>query len=462
MPDVLSLSEARRVALAAQGFDRSRPRGEIQAKHIERVIRQLGVVQIDYVNVLVPAHYVVFFSRLGPYRRSLLDAVIYPARAKSHEPGAGTRRGASEQKRQEPDAGQPSQFAAFTEQWAHEASILPVDTWPLLRHRMAVHRPRPYGFERFLERHQDYVQRVLEEVRAHGPLTADKLLDLEMAPGVDRTEFGRIPGAWVGTVQRAVLEAQFGRGLLAVAARQPNFARAYDLAECVVPPEHLRRNLSPEDADRELVRRAARACGVGTAADLADYYRMPVRAARQRIAELAEQGELREVSVEGWREPAYLHREASLRDRKNVAGVAALLSPFDPLVWHRPRAARLFNFDYSIEIFVPREKRRWGYYVLPFLVGDRLMARVDLKAERVRTGQSGGRLVVLAAYVEPVRERGRKQAATAESESCLDAALIAEALARELGTMAKWLGLGSIMVEPRGNFARLVRAALRA
>src|SRR5439155_6440282 len=155
MPDVLSLSEARRVALAAQGFDRSRPRGEIQAKHIERVIRQLGVVQIDYVNVLVPAHYVVFFSRLGPYRRSLLDAVIYPARAKSHEPGAGTRRGASGQKRQEPDAGRPSQFAEFTEQWAHEASILPVDTWPLLRHRMAVHRPRPYGFERFLERHQD-------------------------------------------------------------------------------------------------------------------------------------------------------------------------------------------------------------------------------------------------------------------------------------------------------------------
>ncbi len=398
LPDTLSLSEARRIALGAQGFDRPRPR-IVTARDLGRTIRQLGLLQIDYVNVLTPAHYQVPFSRLGPYKKSALDDLVYRRRE-------------------------------FTEHWAHEASILPVEAWPLLGHRMETHRPRPWGFEKFLERHRDYVAWVVEQIRARGPLTAD---DLPVPDGADR----RIPGAWHGTV-RAVLEAHFGRGLLAVSTRRPNFARAYDLAERVVPAKHHGRKLEREDAQRELVRLAARAHGVAAAADLADYYRMPVRETRPRIAELVEAGELREVRVEGWREPAWLHREARLPKQ---IGAAALLSPFDPVVWFRPRAARLFEFDYTIEIFVPREKRKWGYYVLPFLLGDRLVARADLKADR-----EARRLLVLAAYPEP----GIKPA------------VVADALARELGTMASWLGLDSVLVERRDSFTRKLAAAVAA
>lgn len=178
---------------------------------------------------------------------------------------------------------------------------------------------------------------------------------------------------------RAVLEAHFGRGLLAVADRRPNFARAYDLAERVLPGEHHGRQVNREEAQRELLRTAASACGIAAGTDLADYFRMSIREARPRIAELVETGELREVKVEGWREPGFLHRSARLP--RNIEA-RALLSPFDPVVWYRPRAARLFHFDYRIEIFVPRPKRKWGYYVLPFLLDDRLVARVDLEADR--------------------------------------------------------------------------------
>jgi uncharacterized protein YcaQ len=247
----------------------------------------------------------------------------------------------------------------------------------------------------------------------------------------------RIEGSWHGSVRRAVLEAHFGRGLLAVAERRPDFARVYDLAERRIPREHHARVLGRTEAQRELLRRAARAHGVGTAADLADYYRMPVREARPRLAELVEEGALRAVRVAGWREPAYLHPEARLPGRVEAA---ALLSPFDPLVWFRPRAARLFDFDYRIEIFVPRPKRRWGYYVMPFLLGDRLVARVDLKADR-----PGRRLLVLAAYLEPLAE----------------ADPVATALAAELRTLADWLGLEAVVVEHRAGFGRPLAAAVR-
>jgi uncharacterized protein YcaQ len=402
--DELPLSEARRIALAAQGFDRPRPRGRVDTGHFRRTIRQLGLVQLDFVNVLVPAHYQVPFSRLGPYDRSLFDDLVYQRRE-------------------------------FTEQWAHEASILPVESWPLLRHRMENHCVRPWGFEAFLEQNPAYADRVLAEVKARGPLTAD---DLPGPEGASRRLADLIPGAWVGTVARAVLEAHFGRGLLAVAERRRGFVRAYDLAERVLPAEHHRRQVGREEAQRELVRSAARAHGVGTAADLADYYRMPVREARPRLAELAEAGELREVCVEGWREPAYLHPQA--RRPRRIEAVA-LLSPFDPVVWYRPRVERLFGFDYRVEIFVPREKQKWGYYVLPFLHGDRLVARVDLKADR---GER--RLLVPAAYLEPGAEP--------------DA--VADALAAELRTMAAWLGLDSVAVGSRGDFAQPLAAAVRA
>jgi uncharacterized protein YcaQ len=395
----LSLGEARRIALAAQGFDRPRPNRRVNARDLATSIRRIGLLQIDPVNVLTPAHYQVLFSRLGPYVRPILDELVYKGRE-------------------------------FTEQWAHEASIVPVENWPLLRHRMETHRVRPYGFESFLERSPAYVARVLDEVRARGPLTADDLADPEDVPR-------RIAGdAWVGTVPRAVLEAHFGRGLLAVADRRPNFARVFDLAERVVPARHHERKVDRQDAQRELLRLAARSCGIAAAEDLADYYRMPVREARPRIGELVESDELHEVRVAGWRAPAYLHREARLP--RQIAA-AALLSPFDPVVWYRPRTERLFEFEYRIEIYVPAEKRRWGYYCLPFLLGDRLVARVDLKADR-----AGGRLLVLAAYVEPHN----------------DPRVVGEALGRELRIMAGWLGLGSVVVARRGNLARALGAAL--
>jgi uncharacterized protein YcaQ len=396
----LSSGDVRRIALAAQGFDRPRPRRRVGAPDLRRTIRQLGLLQMDFVNVLVPAHYVVPFSRLGPYPRALLDEVVYRGRE-------------------------------FTEQWAHEASIVPVETWPLLRHRMDVHRVRPRGFDSFMEKNAGYVEQVLAEVRARGPLTADELPSPEGAPR-------RIPGAWIGTVPRAVLEAHFGRGVLAVVERRPNFARAFDLAERRLPPDHFGRRSTHEESQRELMRLAARAHGVGTAADLADYYRMPVRVARERLADLVGAGELREVRVEGWPEPAYLHPRARRPPRIDAA---ALLSPFDPVVWYRPRTSRLIGFDYRLEIFVPQPKRRWGYYVLPFLLGDRLVARVDLKAERPLR-----RLHVLAAYAEA----GARPAP------------VAEALATELKTMASWLKLDSIAVARPGGLARFLAAALRA
>ncbi|MBI3471430.1 MAG: YcaQ family DNA glycosylase [Candidatus Solibacter usitatus] len=384
------------MALAAQGLDRPRP-GKVHARHVSRAIRQIGLLQIDYVNVLAPAHYQVLFSRLGPYERSLLDDVVYRRRE-------------------------------FTEQWAHEASILPVETWPLLRHRMEKWRVRPWGFEKFMGRNPGYVEWVLEQVRSRGPLTA---AELPAPEGTDR----RIPGAWV-TVPRAALEAHFGRGVLAAAGRRPDFSRVYDLAERVLPPQVRGRKVEREEAQRELLRRAARAHGVSLADDLADYYRMPAREARPRLAELVETGELQQVRVEGWRQPAYLDPQARLPRRIDAA---ALLSPFDPVIWRRARAARLFDFEYRVEIFFPAAKRRWGFYVLPFLLGDRLVARVDLKADRAQR-----RLLVLAAYLEP-------HAAPRA---------VAAALARELRTMADWLDLDSVAVGRRGDFSRALAAAV--
>jgi uncharacterized protein YcaQ len=215
----------------------------VGARDLRRTIRHLGLLQIDYVNVLVPAHYQVPFSRLGPYERSHLDDLIYRRRE-------------------------------FIEQWAHEASILPVETWPLLRHRMETHRVRPYGFESFLEKHAPYVAWVLDEVRAHGPLVAGDLAEPEGMPR-------RIPGAWHGSYPRAVLEAHFGSGALAIADRRPDFSRVYDLSERIIAPEHYHVKLGREESQRKLLLLAARAQSIGTADDLADYYRMPIREARQ-------------------------------------------------------------------------------------------------------------------------------------------------------------------------------------
>jgi len=399
--DSLSLSEARRIALAAQAFDRPRPTGPVNAGHLRRLLRQIGLLQIDSVSIVLPAHYQVPFSRLGPYDRSRLDDLIYRERE-------------------------------FTEQWAHEASIIPVEHWPLIRHHLGPHERRWGALAKFMEEHAEYAGRVLEHIRSRGPVVAG---DIDEPDGTR----GRGGGWWGWTRAKATLEGHFARGTVAIAERRAaGFARVYDLSERVVPGEHHTRTMSREEAQRELIRLAARATGVATAADLADYYRMAPREARQRVAELASAGELRQVRVEGWRDPAYLSAEARV---PRAIGASALLSPFDPVVWYRPRAERLFDFDYRIEIYVPRQKRKYGYYVFPYLLGDRIVGRVDLKADR-----AAGCLRVLGSYVE----------------GHVDADTVAGPLASELRAMAGWLGLEDVSVARRGSLARALVAAVRA
>ena len=362
---------------------------------MSQVIHQLGLLQIDSVNVLVPAHYQVMFARLGPYDRQALNKLIYSS-------------------------------GNFTEQWAHEASILPMETWPLLKHRMEAHRAHLWGFSEFMDQFPDYVHWVLEEVRLRGPLRGEHLAPPEGSPK-------RLPGSWYSNVGRAMLETHFGRGSLAVTNRGVNFSREFDLAQRVIPTQHLTCVVSKEDAQRELIRKAAVAYGIGTAADLADYFRMRPQDAKARIAELAEAREIEPVGVEGWRHPAYLHQTAKVP--KSITA-SALLSPFDPVVWFRPRAERLFQFHYRIEIYTPAAKRKWGYYVLPYLDGERLVARVDLKADRVAK-----RLRVLAAHVE-------------EGAEPID---FAPRLLNELHQVASWLGLETVEIARRGKLAPILR-----
>jgi uncharacterized protein YcaQ len=371
----LSLAEARRLALAAQGFNRERP-GRATTRHLRDTIQRLGLLQIDCVNVVCAAHYMVPFSRLGPYDRAAFDKLIYRS-------------------------------GEFAEHWAHEISIVPAETWPLLRYRRETDRVRPWGFEKVLEDRAEYAAWVLEEIRRRGPLAAD-----DLPPPADGPS--RIPGSWIGTVTRGVLEAHFLRGTLAAVGRRADFSRVYDLAERLIPANHYGRHVEHDEGRRALLLQAARAHAVGTAKDLADYFRMPVRDARPRLVELVESGQLCEARVEGWREIAYLDPKAKA---PRSIEAAALLSPFDPLIWCRPRVERLFGFKYRVEIFVPPEKRQYGFYVLPFLLGEKLVARVDLKMDRGRR-----RLRVPGKWFE-----GKKTAA-------VDAALSAE-----LKVLEDWL-----------------------
>ena len=392
----LSIAEARRIALAAQGFDRPRPAAAADIRHIRRVINELGVLQLDFVNVLVPAHYLVVYSRLGPYPRQRFDHLVYGRRE-------------------------------FTEQWAHEASIVPAGHWPLLAHRRAAFRPYQNSPTRQLPDHQEYLRQALQIVRDKGPVTAR---DLPPAAGASAPGPERKAGDWHRSVQRSALEYHFGFGNVAVASRLPNFQRQYDLPERVLDPGICRSEVAQHVAERTLLLQAARACGIATAADLADYYRMSPAVARQHVAELVKEGELIEMAVENWAMPAYLTTNARLPRSVNCR---ALLSPFDPLVWYRPRTERLFDFHYRIEIYVPGPRRKWGYYVLPFLLDDTIVARVDLKADR-----TSGRLLVLSAH----------------PEDGIDETRCAHELARELESLALWLGLDRISVGRKGRLAR--------
>ncbi|MBS1827881.1 MAG: YcaQ family DNA glycosylase [Acidobacteria bacterium] len=374
----MTISEARRIALLSQGFGKAR-RTRPKLADLHELVRKLGLIQLDCVNVVVPAHYHVPFSRLGAYRRELLDELVYERRH-------------------------------CMEHWAHEASIIPVETYPLLRYRREGHRVWPFGFETFLEQNVSYVEEVVELVRQRGPLVA---ADLPDPPGASR----RLENSWYGSAPRAVLEALFGNGRLAIGDRRAGFARAYDIPERVVPAEHLKADVEECEARRMLLEQAARAHGVATMGDLADYFRMKVNDAREAVGELVAAGVLERVEVEGWREAAYLHCDAPAPQRVKAA---TMLSPFDPLIWTRKRTLRLFDFDYRFEIFVPQEKRRWGAYVLPFLHGERLAARVDCKADR-ETGTLTARNVYLESWADPE--------------------VTIPALAQALGRFAQWLGL---------------------
>lgn len=392
----LSAAEARRAALAAQGLDRRRPGNTTDARHFGRVMQSIRLLQLDFVNVLVPAHYLVMWSRLGAYDPERFERYLY-------------------------DGGR------CTEQWAHEASVVPVDTWPLLAHRRAGWLPSKRNPLLSMRGGERYLQQVLDQVRREGALTAN---DVPAAAGPARK-----PGDWHRPMSRIALEYHFARGDLAVTRRLPNFQRVYDLPERVIAAEHLQRSLSDADARRELLHAAATACGVATLKDLADYYRMTATDAKPRIDELVESEILVPVTVEGWNEPAYL--AASTRIPREI-DAATLLSPFDPLVWYRPRAERLFGFFYRIEIYVPAHQRKWGYYVLPFLLDDRIVARVDLKADR-----AAGALLVRRSH----------------TEACCDESACLPRLAGELDQLRQWLRLDHVNIESKDRFSRRLQSA---
>ena len=378
----LSAAEARRLALAAQGFADGRTTGEPNGWALRRVLKRVGLLQIDSVNVLERAHYLPAFSRLGPYPRDLLD------RASQRAP----RR--------------------LFEYWGHEASLLPVDLHPLLRWRMERAAGDAWGGMRRIQRDRpELVARVLEQVAERGPVAASELAESEP----------RRSGPWWdwSDAKRAV-EWLFWSGQVS-AARRRRFERLYDLPERVLPPAVLAASTPPvAEAQRELVRVTARALGVAAERDLRDYFRLPAADAKAMVAELVEAGDQTPDAVEGWgRTRAYLATGARI---PRAIDARALVGPFDSLIWERSRVRRLFDFDYRLEIYVPKPKRRHGYYVLPFLLGDRLVARVDLKADR-------------AASVLRAQQVHLEEDAPAET--------IAE-LAAELETMAAWLGLDRV------------------
>ncbi|MDP3984030.1 MAG: crosslink repair DNA glycosylase YcaQ family protein [Acidimicrobiia bacterium] len=390
----LTISQARRVALAAQGFADPRPSGRVDMRHLRRVVDRVGVVQLDSVNVVARAHYLPFFARLGNYPMTMADRLAWEA-------------------------------GEMVEYWAHEAALIPVHRWPLFRHRMERNWHWP-SMDRWIAENPGVIDQVLAEVRNRGPL---RPADLEHHDNASKGPW------WDWSDAKLALEALFFTGRLTIPHRV-NFVRVYDLPERVLPPEVVNTRVGDHEARRELLRLAVRHHGIGTVHDLADYYRFKTQASAPILADLARSGEIEEVEVPGWKGPVYLNPEAPIP--RAIRGVA-LLCPFDPVVWFRPRAERLFDFHYRIEIYTPPAKRVYGYYVFPILLDGELVGRVDLKADR-----QSGVLRVRGSYVEDGQDPLR----------------VAPPLAGELETMATWLGLGEVTVEPRGNLAAELRSAL--
>ncbi len=399
----LTTAQARRVAVAAQGFHEREPSGPVTRAHLKRLIARLQVLQLDSVSVAVRAHYAPVFSRLGPYDRELLDRAAWSHSARSPR--------------------------LLVEYWAHEAALMAVDDWPLLRWRMREYRHGRWGTE-IVKRNAKLADDVVAAVTELGPATAGQIEDyLEAAPR------GRKGPWWDRSDTKWVAEALWSAGVLTTATRV-GFARHYDLAERVLPADALRPDIDEAEAVRELCRRAATALGIGTEADIRDYFRLAPAQSKPAVADLVAAGELDRVEVDGWSAPAYLHTERVIPRR---AKGTALLCPFDPLIFFRPRVERLFDFHYRIEIYTPAAKRQYGYYVWPLLLDGELVGRVDLKADR-----AAGSLQVPGVFVEDAHDPTR----------------VAGALAGQLDAMASWLGLGKVVAGDRGNAVAALRRAL--
>ena len=396
-PVQLSARDARQLALAAQGFGAARPKGAVTQRHLQQLFDRVGVIQIDSVNVLVRSQELPVFARLGPHNRSLLPRAV--------------------------------ESGALFEYWAHAAALVPTKHQHLFRWRMEQGRSPSMGgpLTRMHRGKKTYVDFVHQYIVENGPVVAGDLSQRTTPKGK----------WWDWDAAKLALEYLFLVGRLSARRQANNFARVYDLPERILPASVLAAPTpSPHAAQTQLITLAAHSMGVATASDLADYYRQKLTPVKPIIAELVEAGTLLPATVEGWKEPAYLHCAAA--PIKQVEA-CALLSPFDSLVWNRQRSERLFNFRYRIEIYTPQPQRKFGYYVLPFLLGDTLVGRMDLKADRAT-----GALRVQAAHLEPGCKAGSAAAQ----------------LAHLLPEMAAWLGLGRVIVAARGNLAHALRQAL--
>ena len=377
--DSLSIADARRIALAAQGFDAARPKTKATQRHVDALIARLGVVQIDSVNVLVRSQELPLFARLGNHDRNAIPKA--------------------------------TEAQKLFEYWGHEAAHLPVDLHPLFRWKMDAARTGKvthWGLTSFYEENKAFVKRTLKHVATNGPTTSRELSTRTEKKGT----------WWDWDEAKVALEYLFLTGQLMSRGRGSDFARIYDTPERVLPQRVIDAPTPSEhDARKQLLVRSAIAQGVATASDLADYYRQKLATVKPLITELVEEGELCEVAVDGWTEKAFVHRNSKLPKQLHAT---ALLSPFDSLVWCRPRNERLFDFHYRIEIYTPKEKRKFGYYVLPFMMNGQMVGRVDLKADRANS-----KLLVQSVHTE----KGVKRAS------------INDALNAELGLLAHWLDL---------------------
>ena len=382
--DSLSIADARRIALAAQGFDTARPQTKATQRHVDALISRLGVIQIDSVNVLMRSQELPLFARLGNHDRRAIPK-------------------ATEQQK-------------LFEYWGHEAAHLPVDLHPLFRWKMDAARTGKvthWGLTSFYEENKAFVKRILKHVEKNGSTTSRELSTRTEKKGT----------WWDWDEAKVALEYLFLTGELMSRGRGSDFARIYDTTERVLPQRIIDAPTPSEhEARKQLLVRSAVAQGVATASDLADYYRQKLATVKPLIAELVEEGELREVAVDGWTEKAFVYRNAKLPKQLHAT---ALLSPFDSLVWCRPRNERLFDFHYRIEIYTPKEKRKFGYYVLPFMMNGEMVGRVDLKADRAK---------------------GILQAHSVHTEKGVKRSVINEALNAELAAMATWLGLEQVQI----------------